>query len=192
LRFSSATYKFYQNPGQVARYAIADCTTTSLKADSENTEDYEVTGLEPSITVANVSVPVKTLFIDAAYDDDNHYELDGKIVYSTSESSHLSYSKSFVITAGYEKSKHFEISMAEDVTSFRVVITNSHAGNVLKLKGIALNERIPFDFSFVRLAIMAVPAYLIFFFLEMRRYQDFLSSIPPSAPFSKGLVWRSV
>lgn len=180
-------YKFYKNQGTVVNYAMSDCTTTSLQASTEKTNDYLVTGSDPTITVAHVSVPVKTLFIDAAYDDENHYELDGRIVFYTNGSSSYSFSKSFAITTGYEKSKHIEISMAEDVTTFRIVITNSYAGNVLKLNGIALNERIPFDFSAVRLAIMAVPSYLIFFFLQMRRYQDFLSFHSAIGPIFKGL-----
>lgn len=170
-------FKFYQNPGQAVKYSMDDCTTSLLSKSATKADDYEVTAKNPTITISNLSVQVKTLFIDAAYDDSNHYELDGEVAYLKTSGAYSYYysEESFSIITTYEKSKHIEISLPAGVTSLRITITNADVGNLITLKGFSVNERIPFDFSWVRLAIMAVPSFLIFFFLEMRRNQDFLS-----------------
>ncbi|MFA6620096.1 MAG: hypothetical protein WCS90_03080 [Bacilli bacterium] len=180
-------FKAYQNQGSSFSYAMSDCATTSLRADANKADDYTVTSREPTITVSGLSVSVKTLYIDAAYDDDGHYELDGTVSYLDGGRDSYYSVASFSIVTTYEKSRYVQLDLPEGTTSLQVKITNAQPGDLITLKGFKINAKIPFDFSWVRIAVMAIPAYLIFFFLEMRRYKDFLSLHSVIAPILRGM-----
>ena len=171
-------YKYFLKiPSETLTYELEDLKVLGLKYDSKQ-DCYIATQNNPTIEIKNINEEIKTIYVDASCLNEKNYQLNISIDYTDeTRLNYVSYSKPLQIIKEYENSKYIQEDFNGKTEKIRLHF-NVNVNDKLSIGKIKLNERIPFNFSFVRILAMGIISFLIYSFVMLFHYKEKINHMP--------------
>ncbi len=162
-------YKAYKSQGEEKDYPLASLSLGGFQAVGSTPGVYEATTVRPFLTLGGLdSRMVKSLYFDCEPLASSNYRLELSVSSVAANGERETLAQNFEIVSGDEPTQYLETSFirpSEYLTITFLVGGNgsSPLGSEYRFGGAAINKRIPFHFSAARVAVVALPALVVYF-----------------------------
>lgn len=165
---------FLINPINSSKYQQQGFDTSNTQmsqlSPTENIGFYQVTADNPTLTF-EMNTPVKTMHLNIQREDTNDPELTVNIAYATeSRTKFINSDKAFSIIKNLPSSEYVTCSYFGNVQKIQLKIA-AKKGNILRIGGFYVNEKIPMNFSIFRTLFLFLLSCLIYTFLKYPAFQ---------------------
>lgn len=163
-------------PKEKLNYQVDELIINGLRYD-ENEDCYVATHNKPTVEILDIDCEVKTILFDANPVDEKKYQLDVSILYTDeTRLNYVNFGKNIQIVKDYLRSRYIQEDFNGKTNKLKFEI-NINAGEKIYFNGVSLNKRIPFVFSFARVAYMLTFSFGFYIFIMLFYYRKRLANI---------------
>lgn len=166
---------FLKLDGNEIVYQMDDISYNGLKyIEEENC--YIATKNNPSIEIRNIDEEISTIFFDFKHLDEKVYQTNIDIAYTDeTRLTYATYSKPLKIIPEYENSKYIQEDFFGKTEKLKFTI-NVDKNEKIQIGEIAINKKVPFNFSFIRIFAMSILTLSTYLFIMAFHYKKELES----------------
>mgnify|MGYP003309209996 CR=1 FL=1 len=167
---------FLKMDGETVTYEMKDMRKYGFQYNISN-DCYIVTEDSQVLEIVDINQEITTVYLDFTHLDETVYETKATIYYT--DETRLTYasgSKPLKIIPEYENSKYLQEDFFGKTNKFRFQFSLKK-GDKVKINCVTFNKKIPFNFSFIRVAAMGVITLGIYLFVMAFHYKDKLLEI---------------
>ena len=162
---------FLKMDGETVTYEMKDMRKYGFQYNISN-DCYIVTEDSQVLEIVDINQEITTVYLDFTHLDETVYETKATIYYT--DETRLTYasgSKPLKIIPEYENSKYLQEDFFGKTNKFRFQFSLKK-GDKVKINCVTFNKKIPFNFSFIRVAAMGVITLGIYLFVMAFHYKD--------------------